>query len=358
MSRDSEDIQRRILKLLQDLLPAVSLRDVEKVDESLELNDKTGSFDLANLLTPSNSPSSSSPLSESENSPQRGFAFELGDIPAVQDRFHALLKHRLQSEIEKNLPLFPWESEVLDYENNVTSDTAGIGVNAPAPTHVGSSNLPSWVWRRQLASFNLPIKLPETVFAQLLLHCQEVVQSSLKEGAKLVQAVEDLFPGQTPELNYLAGLVMTSPARSGAIASPAVSADATLSGSYETSVPAQQMVLSLLAAREIIHALTLTVSADQPVAERQWDTELGPLSVRAVYDAQNVPLSVRIQATLPCGGSLTLQGVELQAAAQRPVAGYTSVELFEPQFNQSYPLSVMLAGQDSAPLTFAVNIVQ
>lgn len=262
-----------------------------------------------------------------------------GDTFKVEDRFHALLKRRLQTEIERNPPLFPWESDLLEYE-------------ADAPELV-----PTVLWTTQLRSLNLPVALPETVLKQLFHQCQALVQSSLKEGAKLVQAVEALFPGQSQALNNMAGFVVAAPARSGAAITALRNAEGTspsegMPKSYEAANTAQQMALSLMAAREILNSLTLPLSAKEPVVERQWQTEMGMLTLKAeVADA-----TLRVRGDLPCGGKLQLQGAEVQSSASRGAAGSLSVELCGVEPNRTYSLEVQLP--DESILMFAVQTAQ
>jgi hypothetical protein len=274
------------------------------------------------------------------NAPQKPYHLNLGDIPAVQDRFYRLLKDRLASEAQRNLPLFPWETEVHDYE----TDSA-----APAltPNRVGAS---SGFWMTQLRQFGLPVALPEALLSQLFQRCQSVAQTSLLEGAKLVQAVESLFPGDAYSLNNLAGLVMTSPARSGA--GPVVDYPA----SYEAAAPSQQMVLSLLAAREILGALTLVVSPNQPQVERQWLTELGGLTLAVRYDAGASPAHLYLQGALPCAGSLTLDLAGQRTTAKVLTAGELSMDVaIQPQ--QPCTLEVCLSGDaDAVPLVFTLRV--
>lgn len=353
MNRDSEHIQKRILMLLQDLFPSASLQDVEAASRALGF-DTIGqtAHDEANSVLPAIDSSMSNP-SESSRSFPRESAFELGDVPAVQDRFHALLKNRLQSEIQRNPPLFPWESELQDYGTDTIKETVeSVPSRSPAP--VGKA--PAWIWLRQLKELNLPVRLPEPVLANLLARCQEVIQTPLREGVKLVRAVEELFPGQDQALQYLAGLVMTSPARSGTkmVHPPA---NGQFPASYEAAVPAQQMVLSLLAAQEIINNLTLTVSAHQPSVERQWDTDAGPLSLQVRYQDHHSTVSAWVRATLPCGGVLKLDDGDAQTVTQRSCSGYLSGELFNPEPGQTYPVEVSLGQADQPPLTFTIRIV-
>jgi hypothetical protein len=359
MNRDPEDIQRRLLKLVQDLLPNASLTDGEAVNRILGIDETSlSSPESSNLRSPQNVNLPPSGFIGSNRSLQREPIVELGDVPAVQDRFHALLKHRLQSEIQQNPPLFPWETEFCDYEAEATYGVAENPIGSdffpvvPRPKHGAGL-----IWIHHLNAIGLPVSMPRDVLAQLLERCQAIAQSSLKQGSKLVQAVEDLFPQQSEALNYLAGLVIPMPTRSPN--SPLSSGTKNnLPVNYETAAPAQQMVLSLLAAREILNALTITLQPDQPFMERQWETDFGPLKLRAVYDSHPEVSSIRVQATLPCSGHLNLQGLDSQVVAQRSTAGLVSVELFSPQMSQVYPLEVSLADQDQTPLTFSISFHQ
>ena len=295
-----------------------------------------------------------------------------GEIPAMQDRFYALLKHRLQTEIQQHPPLFPWETEISDYEPETDYSVMGAIAN-PEPASVNSTEqVSNRIWTAQLRNLNLPVAIPENVFAQLLDHCQQTVQSSLREGAKLVRAVESLFPNQSQALNQLAGLVIMSPSRSGTTnpaqgqqqlsrlsqalgsSSESDAGSASLPSHYEAATPAQQMVLSLLAAQEIISTLTLTVSSAQPVIERQWLTAAGLLTLEIDYQPQ-AHSKLRIQANLPCGGSLQLQHQQAEATAQRQDAGYLSLELFDVQPHQSYALAIQFQEPEQTPLTFTIR---
>ncbi|SRR5579883_1298976 len=356
MNDDSEALQRNLLKLLQDLVAFTTSEVPEVVSPDLGWYGNQADaqpMDASDLIISQDAHSvNSGHVKPDHPSSRRETLLKLGETPAVQDRFHTLLKHRLQSEIQLNPPLFPWETEIHDYE----SEGAMAGVTSAATADIAAVNqrIPAQVWLQQLKTLNLPISVPEGVLSQLLERCQEAVQSSLLEGAKLVKAVENLFPGQSQALNHLAGMVMTSPARSGATTSPPPGTN--YPSSYESAVPAQQMVLSLLAAREIIAALTLTISASQPKLERQWLTEVGPLSLQAEYTPDASGSKLRVQVVLPQGGSITLRGEPLQASAQRPNPGSLSVELFDLQPQQSCVLEVRFLDQE--PLVFAVRITE
>jgi len=345
MNRDSEDIQRRILMLLQDFPSTASLPDVEVARRSLGCNviDPLAQ-NQPDLLSPRPMNSSTSDFSESNRSFPKEHSLELGDVPVVQERFQALLKNRLQSEIQKNPPLFPWESEVVDYDNEPEAALEPGVLAEPAGA------VPGWGWLRQVRNLKLPVpaQIPEPVLATLLQRCQEIVQSSLQDGAKLVRAVEELFPGQNDALNYQANNVMMLATRSPQ--APVTEAPI----QYEAVPPAQQMVLSLLAARELINTLTINLSTTEPISDRQWQTDAGVLSLHLEY-VQTPEHSVRLQATLPTGGSLAVRNGELRSASERITAGALSAELFDPQTNYPYTVELRLA-EIEQPLVFTLRL--
>lgn len=341
MNKDPEAIKHLLAWLLQE--PSLSAMNPSEMNVSHGVgSDPSGSLDAqsSNHLDPLDSEDIDPTLEILSESSRRLFeqtSFELGDIPVVQDRFHALLKRRLQSEIEQNPPLFPWESELCDY--------AAEPVDLATPALV-----PTGFWEAQLKDrLNIPVAMPEGVLATLLSQCQAVVQLSLREGAKLVQAVEMLFPGEARTLNQLAGLVLAPPTRS---ESMTLANQTGLPKSYDAATQPQQMALSLLAAREILNLLTLDVSASQPTATRQWLTPMGVLTLTTIYQADMG--QIRIQGQLPCQGSLTLQGGDAQATAQRSSEGRLGVELFDITPGQTYTLTINAAGL-TQPLLFAIH---
>ena len=265
---------------------------------------------------------------------------QLGEIPAVQDRFHALLKRRLLLEAQQNPPLFPWEKEAVHYEAEPASHEAQPVFAAPS------------VWLSQIRHLNLPIPMPEAVMTELLARCQSVLFSPLLEGAKLVRAVNTLFPNQAQLLNNVAGYVMVSPARSTAakLQDLATEMGEELPESFDGAIETQQMALSLLAAREIISTLMLTVAAQQSPLEREWLTELGAFTLNVRYEADRL----RIEVEIPCGGSLQFQGEASRSLVDRNDAGRLSLEIREFSVDRIYPLEVRLGDQDL--LTFAINI--
>ena len=341
---DVKTVQRTFVELLQDLdlvAPASDTRSIGSpmaTEESQEnrlpalnwfhdLAFNARLADCSDILLP--------PWEDLSNQP--------GEIPAVQDRFYALLKRRLQTEIQRNPPLFPWEKDLSEYP----PESADYGLSHPA---IASSLLMA-----QLRGLALPIPMPELLLADLLGRCQDVVASSLREGAKLVKVVEEWFPNQSPTLNQLAGMVMVSPARGASLQQQLERlAGENLPESYDVAIPTQQMTLSLLAAREILNLLTVNVSAQQPRAERCWLTDRGALNLQVEYLADSGAPRLRVLAELPCAGSLQLQTSQVRSLVDRPDAGELSLDLANLTPDQTYPLEVRLGEQ--AILVFALNL--
>lgn len=351
MNNDAEAINYFLAWLLQNPNPekpqpsgqASSLttgnddNDIDHRSDQLDPIDPTGTTELQSLdpLDSEEVEALLPDLIESGDFPFEELLFRSGERPAVQDRFYNLMKHRLRAEIEQNPPRFPWETEPLDYEEQAEAV-------APAP-----------VWTTQLQTLSLPVPMPDAVLTQLFDHCQSIVQSSLKEGAKLVQAVADLFPNKTDALNQLAGLVLTTPYRSGSsLPQSGSQPGAGLPGHYDQATEPQQMALSLLAARTILDATTFRLSASQPKVERQWQSAVGMLTLEAQYVPQEN--RVRIFGQLPGQGSIYLKGKAAEAIAQCAYAGELGVELSQLEPNQTYSLTVQLENTDQPPLVFAV----
>jgi hypothetical protein len=262
--------------------------------------------------------------------------FKSGENPAVQDRFYSLLKHRLRAEIEQKPPRFPWETETCDYDSEPSEQLV--------PDRVPQ------LWAAQLQNLSLPVPMPDALLTQLFEQCQSVVQLSLREGEKLIQAVKELFPEQSDTLNHLAGLVLASPYRGGALARPQVG----FPSHYDQATPAQQMALSLIAAQSILEATTFRLSAGQQSLDRQWQTAMGPLTLTAeYYPPEN---RVRVQAYLPCQGSLSFHSETAEATAHAAHAGQLDVVLSHLELNQAYALEVRLE-TDQPPIEFAICLV-
>ncbi|MBW4562990.1 MAG: PatU [Mojavia pulchra JT2-VF2] len=263
--------------------------------------------------------------------------FQLGEIPTVQERFQAVLKRRLQVQIENHPPLFPWETQLIDYSDYVDEQSIAL--------------VPFWGWMAQQSKLNLPAPLPENIFRQLLEKCQALLTSSVPLGAKLVQVVEDFFPDEAQALNDIAGLVLRSTYRS----VDALETMPNLQSDYSDLQERQQMALSLLAAKQLLDNLTLPLSSTNPVVERQWLTSAGVLNLKVEYQSQGQTGKLRVQGELPTQGMLKLQGKGTQATAQSSSPGNLSVELHCRQLNQTYTLEVEFPEIDQQPLLFVIT---
>jgi hypothetical protein len=346
MNSESEAIENFLAWLLQDPKSTITAPSGHSCSQFTELDHSITGVPQLHQLDPIDSEELNAMAINISDSNHFSFKetslFKPGDIPAVQDRFHTLLKRRLRTEIERKPPLFPWETEVCDYKSEIAD-------------WVAPQFVPTNIWATQLQALNLPVPMPESLIAQLFDRCQEVVQSSLLEGAKLVRIVEDFFPGHLQALNQVTEWVLVSPIR-GVESENGLKVVRPLPGfpsHYNVATQPQQMALSLIAAREILESLTLRLSPDQPKVERQWQTGIGLLTLQA--ESQSEPRHLRIQGQLPCSGALHLRAGEAQATAERSNPGYVSVELFDLQPNRVYPLEVRLAAVDQPPLVFAIH---
>ncbi|MEI1377028.1 PatU [Nostoc sp. UHCC 0926] len=322
MNSDSESLQHQCLDWL--------LTDDVKNHEQLSVCEENDGVE--NLLKEATASKSSEP--KLGGTPQ---AFQLGEIPTVQDRFQAVLKRRLQIQVQDHPPLFPWETQLIDYPDFV---------DEPSMTLV-----PTWGWMVQQSKLNLPRPLPERVFQQLLEQCQALVTSSVPLGAKLVQVVESFFPNESQALNDIAGLVLRSTYRS----VNTLETIPNIQSDYSDLQPRQQMALSLLAAKQLLENLTLPLSATSPVVERQWLTSVGNLNIRVEYQSVGKLTRLLVQAELPVKGTLTLRGSGTLAMATSSTSGYLSVELGCEQLNPTYTLEVEFPEIDQQPLLFVIS---
>jgi hypothetical protein len=325
MNRDAEAINQFLAWLTQLPDPAIlSSGAISNPFADLEIS---GSVDLPIDRDPLDSEVEAMQADMQAELPEFDFyvedvsSLELGEIPAVQDRFHTIIKRRLRAEIERNPPLFPWEATLLDYEDQPVARS---------------------LWTAQLQVLKLPVAVPETLMLQIFAECRKLADSSLKQGVKLVRAVEGLFPEELPNLNYWATQVLMEPARSSATL-----AATDLPASYEQANSTQQMVLSLLAAQQVLAAMTLELSPARPQADQRWMTESGELVISADYQTEG---RLRIQAELPMAGRLTLNGEANQATAVCAEPETLTVELG--LLPGTYSLEISLKELDS--LTFTI----
>lgn len=296
--------------------------------------------------------------------------FRLGDISVISERSQTILKSRLRTEIEHHPPLFPWETEIMDYEPESIDFPEGHLV--PSKFNEKSPKNPISFWAHQLPYMNSINGMPQDLLVQLLEKCTQAVKSNLREWAKLVDVVEKtLFPGRYWELNQIANRLSIAQQHRSSLAldSSVNQKNGELNGavSYELATPNQQMLMSLLAAREIMGSLTLELSSTHPRVERQWLTAVGLLTLEISYDPpmKNVGSVVKVAATLPCGGSVSLSNGQGQTKSERSNSGKLSIELCDaaphiPETNcdlaQNYLLEIRLKNPEQNSLTFRVCI--
>lgn len=352
MNKDAEAMKQFLAWLLQEPDPAILEPSGETPGQETPDPMESGAVDLqcfsidsldsateVDLIDDLTDVAESGACSAEEISP---LAF--GEIPAVQDRFHTLLKRRLRAEIERKPPLFPWETELYDYDAERSDWHPDL--------------LPTPLWTAHLRTLNLPIPMPDSVLETLFEQCrtllQSSIQTSMREGRRLVQAVESLFPGEAIVLNQLAGMVLTSPSRSGTLTRMPQTDPAELGfpTHYDQANLHQQMALSLLAAREIFEAMTLRLSTADRQVERSWLTGAGLLRLDLVYLPDH---QLQVQVELPCGGKVQFQGQGETASAERTESGDLTLKINHLEQDSPYFLMLELV-EGEAPLTFTVYL--
>lgn len=272
---------------------------------------------------------------------ETGQSFNFGDKTTVQDRFHTLLKHRFQTEYANKPPLFPWEAEVREYPTEI-----------PMPAYAQPI---SRLWLENPLRFSISSKLPESVLHRLLDRCQSMAQSTQKQGVKLVQIVGSLFPDSLEALEPIANIVLTPAYRSGpALAEATLQEVENLAGGYEQATPEQQIALTMLASMEIMSALALTVSADEPTVSRDWVTPEGVVHVDVSYAGTLLVIS----ATMPTGGTIQLVGDDADCQSSRPEGGVLTLAQAAPVIGSTYSLEVSLDDDCQRPLRFSVMVLE
>lgn len=251
------------------------------------------------------------------------------ELPLGQHRYESLLKQKLATKIASRPPRFPWETEVMDYQQEpVTQSTQSL-------------------WQPQLAKLSFLVSLPEQVVETLFKQCLEAMTSLRPQGAKMVQAVQTLFPDQTPYLNQMTTRLLMSPSRSEGTLEQEIAQR--WQGEYETATPAQQMVLSLMTAKAMIEALTVTLSPNHPQVNKTWETTMGSVTLEATYQGE----TTSVQVTLPQGGSLTWKTAQTTETVESETGGVLRVDLAR---SSTYALEIALANTKQPPLVFNLEI--
>ena len=279
------------------------------------------------------------------DSSQTAQSFNFGEIHAVQERFHSLLKQRLHSEYENKPPLFPWESELADYPAEVSN-----AVGASLVAAVGAATAP--LWSAHVSALQVPGLLPQPLLEELFVRCQTLARKPMKQGVRLVQAVENMFPGQIDLLEPIADMVLVPAYRSDSATQSALTQElANVAGGYDLARPEQQIALSMIAAQEILGALTLEISMDKLEDSRQWITPLGSLNLSASCLGNQLTIVVN----LPDGGHVRLWDGDMEKMALRSQPGLLDIVLADPIFDRTYLLEVSLSGNEQ-PLNFAIHL--
>jgi hypothetical protein len=62
-------------------------------------------------------------------------------VPTVEDRLPLLIQKQLNAEIEQHPPLFPWETEVDEYESSAAESghPKHISISTTLPENIGIS---------------------------------------------------------------------------------------------------------------------------------------------------------------------------------------------------------------------------
>jgi hypothetical protein len=294
---------------------------------------------------------------------QTAQSFNFGEIHAVQERFQALLKQRLLLEYENRPPLFPWESELKEYPAEVRDASPVIAISS--------------LWSAHMGALKVPGLLPVSLMNTLLERCQEIARSPIKQGIRLVRAVEDLFPESADMLEPIANMVLVPAYRSSQATQDAVIQElANAAGGYGSALPEQQIALSMLAAQEILGALTFSVGSDKPCEQRSWITALGALELTVCYECSDekadgltssgvtsteLPRTdlprreLKVLAVLPDGGQVRLCDGSVEKLAARSQPGPLDLALANPVVGKTYVMEVSLQAEVHS-LNFAIHI--
>ncbi|NJN71565.1 MAG: hypothetical protein HC799_01460 [Limnothrix sp. RL_2_0] len=259
----------------------------------------------------------------------------MNNMNAIEARFQSLLKDRLLQEIASHPPRFPWETGSEVYL------TDGQPEQEPVVTPL---------WQPQLAAFNIPFKMPEPMLSNLMRSCSEAMQSLEPQGAKLVQAVQELFPVEQLMLHQMAQWVMATPDRSG----PA----AVLTGDFQTASDQQQIAMSMIAAKTILEQLTINVSAKAP-AKFEWETAVGAIAIKASHvsnQTSELGHKVHLSVYLPQGGQVTWETAQGSASASRLYPGELGLTLVDCQKGGIYPVTITFNQANQEPLTVAIAL--
>ena len=179
---------------------------------------------------------------------------------------------------------------------------------------------------------------------------------------RLVRAVATLFPEQHDILAPIADMVLVPAYRSDSESQAAVTQELVyVAGEYDSARPEQQVALSMLAAQEILSALTLSLSPMKPYATQDWVTPLGVLKLSATYRHSSTQgleqKQLTVVAVLPDAGSGRLWDGDMEKSARRSRPGAVDLTWLVSDFAKPCFLEVSLDGE-SMPLNFSVQLLE
>lgn len=249
----------------------------------------------------------------------------------LEERFQNLIKKRVYQESVQQPILFPWEDPNGDLEMAYLDDLSELCV--PSPSLLNTSQ----------DSLGLNFHLPQDVFQEVLMGCNRVLGYLKPTGAKLVQAVQDLFPQGGAELNQLTNSLRLSTVRHPEAVLPQAPA-------YGEATEQQRMLMSLLAAQSIFSRLTLSLSPEQPELEQRWEIQGEEIAAIAQVRGKGV----EIQVDLPRGGQVSWKGDHCQGEARRDNAGVLALYLWDLEDDRPYPVNIKFDRGSDASFRFMV----
>ncbi|NEO86120.1 MAG: hypothetical protein F6J87_17970 [Spirulina sp. SIO3F2] len=279
--------------------------------------------------------------------------FAKGDRSAVYKRFEQIIRNRIRDEVHANLPRFPWEHGLAIDELDYVDDFAPR-VN------------PLWqqAWLPQLQSL-LPMQIPEQTLLQLLAACTQVVGSVQPHGIKMADAAKTLFPGYGTQLNEVINRIRLSPTLALDTVRDATTNAAArsrlaqvLPATYQSASLEQQMAIAVVLAKSILDGLTLNLTPRHLSQHCVWQSTAGEMSLQVTIDPHSPwgqrPHPIRIQATLPQAGQLTLTTPKRSLSTQCAGAGSLALQLADWQPGQTYLLTLEFQEDNKNNLQFAL----
>ena len=111
-----------------------------------------------------------------------------------------------------------------------------------------------------------------------------------------------------------------------------------------------------MAAKQLLENLTLPISFNQPLLERQWLTTVGTLSIRVELRNLGKFTKLTVQGELPTLGILQLQGNPTQELVRSETSEIPMIELQIDRNQPTYTLAVEFPELDQQPLLLAIQV--